>query len=175
MRVVCNEPQGVIEHDVWPFAFTKVGLNRLYDKCKAFPVLFGRPLRDMGDFLDHLLTQNLSGDPQPSGLYWIVDDYVGMFYMNNISQEEADVHYTFFDRRHKGREVLVRAMLKMVFAEFPQFNRLNVYVPAYAGMGPRMFVERCGFKLEGCKRRAAHWKGTRFNTYCYGILREEVE
>lgn len=169
----CIEPEGSIIREVWPFAFTRIGLQKLYEQCQKFPVLTGKPLTNLKDFLDILIGENLSGDPEPLALYWIVDNYVGMFCMDNIRLEEADVHYSFFDRRHKGRESLVRAMLQMVFDQYP-LTRLNVYIPAYVGMGPRLFIERCGFKMEGCKRAASWWKGKKFNVYCYGILKEEA-
>lgn len=173
LSVVCHEPEGAVERFVHPFVFTPDGLKSLYEKASAYPVLFGRKLDDMKDFLRFMLLENLSGDPEPAGLFWILDDYVGMFFMDRITTEEADVHYSFFDRRHKGREVLVREMIRYVFHHY-DFVRLNVQIPAYAGMGPRKFIERCGFKIEGRKRDACFWRGQRFDVYCYGILREDL-
>jgi RimJ/RimL family protein N-acetyltransferase len=53
--------------------------------------------------------------------------------------------------------------------------RLNAYIPAQAGMGPRLFVERCGFKIEGRKRQASWWKDRWFDVHLYGILKEGFE
>lgn len=174
MKVICKEPEGEVERHVWSFAFTRENTLRLYQEASKFPVLFGRPLNGIEDMLKFFITQNLSGDAEPQGLIWVVDDFQGMFYLNNISDIDAHVHYSFFDRRHKGREVLVREMLKKVFREFG-FVRLNAYVPAQAGVGVRLFVERCGFKMEGRRRKASWWKDRWFDVYMYGILPEDLE
>ena len=174
MKVICKEPEGEVERTIWPFTFTRENTLKLYENASKFPVLFGRPLEGLEDFTKFFITQNLSGDAEPQGLIWIVDDFKGMFYLNSMTDIEADVHYSFFDRRHKGREPLVRAMLHKVFEEF-KFVRLNAYGPAQAGMGVRLFVERCGFRIEGRKRQASWWKSRWFDVYLYGILREELE
>lgn len=174
MKVICNEPGGPVERHVWSFSFTRENTLRLYEEAVKFPVLFGRPLSGIEDMLKFFITQNLSGDAEPQGLIWVVDDFKGMFYLNNIRDIDASVHYSFFDRRHKGREVLVRAMLKKVFDEY-NFVRLNAYVPAYAGTGVRLFVERCGFQREGRRRNASWWKDRWFDTYLYGILPEDLK
>lgn len=174
LKITCKEPEGDIEREVWPFKFTREHTLRLYNAAKQFPVIFGRPLKSIEDFTAYFITQNLSGDAEPTGLIWVIDDFKGMFHLNEISDTEATVHYSFFDRRHKGREELVRAMVKKVFEEY-KFVRLNAYVPAYAGLRVRMFVERCGFKVEGRKRNATWWKDRWFDTYLYGILPEDLK
>jgi RimJ/RimL family protein N-acetyltransferase len=173
LTVKCVEPEGEVEHEVWPFTFTRENTQKLYEKASKFPVLFNRPLTSTEDFLSYFITQNLSGDPEPLGLLWVIGDFRGMFYMNDIGDTEATVHYSFFDRRHKGREPLVREMLKIIFNHYG-FVRLNAFVPAYAGIRVRIFAENCGFKMEGRKRKAAWWKGHWFDTYMYGILSEDV-
>jgi RimJ/RimL family protein N-acetyltransferase len=174
MQVLCSEPEGEILRNVWKFSFTKEHTLRLYEAASKFPVLFGRPLESLEDFTKFFIVQNLSGDAEPQGLIWVIDDFVGMFYLNEISDIEATVHYSFFDRRHKGRAPLVRAMLQKVFEDYG-FVRLNVYIPAQAGMGPRKFVEQCGFRIEGRKRRASWWKDRWFDVHLYGILPEDLK
>lgn len=174
MQVLCHEPEGDVLRHVWPFRFTKENIFKLYEQASKFPVLFGRPLTNVVDMVNYFTIHNMSEDLEPQGLIWIVDDYKGMFYLNNISDIEADVHYSFFDRRHKGREPLVRAMVQHVFEKY-EFVRLNAYIPAQAGAGVRMFVERCGFKREGRKRRASWWKDCWFDVYLYGILPEDLK
>lgn len=173
MQVLCHEPEGDVTRNIWRFTFTVQNTQALYAQASKFPVLFGRPLRDITDIVNFFTAHNQSDDIEAQGLIWIVDDFRGMFYLNNISDIEADVHYSFFDRRHKGREPLVRAMLKMVFERYG-FVRLNAYVPAQAGFGTRAFVERCGFRMEGRKRKASWWKDHWFDVYLYGILSEDV-
>jgi RimJ/RimL family protein N-acetyltransferase len=173
MQVLCKEPEGDIVRTVYRCPFTREAVARLYDKAKNFPVLFGRPLNDANDFMAHFVSETTTGEIEPQGIVWIIDDFVGMFYMNEISDIEATAHYSFFDRRHKGREPLVRAMVKHLFDAYG-FVRVNAYIPAQAGMGTRLFIERCGFKMEGRKRRASWWKGKWFDVYLYGILPEDV-
>ncbi len=174
MEVLCHEPEGAITHHVWPFSFTKEATVELWKQASRFPVLFGKRLESFEDFSNHFIIHNLSGDIEPLGLVWIIDDFKGMFYLDRITDTEASVHYAFFDRRHKGREVMVIEMLRMVFEKY-KFTRLNVEIPAYAGMAPRKFVERCGFSIEGRKRNASYWKGKLFHVYCYGILPEDLD
>lgn len=174
MNVLCHEPGGDVERHVWPFTFTPEATQALYAAASQYPILFGKKLDGIDTFLSYFITQNLSGDAEPTGLMWIVGDFLGMFYLQDITLDEATVHYSFFDRRHKGREPLVKEMVKMVFQKYG-FKRLNAYVPAYAGMVPRLFVERCGFKIEGTKRKAAWWQGRDFNVYMYGILPEDLD
>ena len=174
MQVLCREPEGDILRNVWKFSFTKENTLKLYEQASKFPVLFGRPLTDVTDMVNHFIAHTLSGEIEPQGLIWIVDDFKGMFYLNNITDIEADVHYSFFDRRHKGREVLVRAMVAQVFEQY-KFVRLNAYVPAQAGFGVRSFVERCGFRIEGRKRKASWWKERWFDVHMFGILPEDIK
>lgn len=174
MKVICKEPEGEVERTVWPFSFTKENTLKLYEKAKQFPVLFGRPLNGLEDFTSFFITQNLSGDAEPMGLIWIVDDFVGMFYVNDITDTEANVHYSFFDRRHKGRDGLVRAMAQKLFNDY-KFVRLNAYIPTYAGLRVRLFVEKCGFHLEGRKRKSAWWKDRWFDTHLFGLLPEDLK
>lgn len=173
MKILCKEPEGEITHEIWPFSFSKENTVKLYEASAKFPVLFGRELNDIIDFTNFFLFQNLSDDVEPQGLLWVMDDFRGMFYLNEITDIEASVHYSFFDRRHKGREAIVRMMLLYVFKKYG-FVRLNAYVPAYAGSGVRAFIERCGFKREGRKRNSSWWKGKWFDTYLYGILPEDL-
>lgn len=177
LSVVCHEPEGARELFVYPLHFHAEELRKFYDQASKFPVLFGKKLDNMSDFLNYVLLENLSGEPEPAGLYWKIldknDTYIGVFFMDHITHDEADVYYSFFDKRHRGREVLVKEMLRYIFHQF-RFIRSNVSIPAYAGMGPRKFIERCGFKIEGRKRKACFWRGDRFDVHCYGILREEL-
>lgn len=174
MKVICKEPEGEFERTVWQFKFTREHTLKLYEKAKQFPVLFGRPLTSLEDFTSFFITQNLSGDAEPTGLIWIIDDFVGMFYVNDITNTEANVHYSFFDRRHKGREGLVKAMATKLFEDY-RFVRLNAYIPTYTGIRVRLFIEKCGFKMEGRKRKSAWWKDRWFDTYLYGLLPEDLK
>jgi len=174
MDVICHEPEGDVTRHVWPFTFTVDATRELWLRASEYPILFGKRLSSPEEFLSFFIGKNLSGDAEANGLLWIVDDFLGMFYLENISGQEATVHYAFFDRRHRGREQLVREMCKMVFDKY-KFTRLNAFIPAYVGMIPRKFIERCGFQIEGVKKDASWWRGKLFNSYSYGMLPRYLE
>jgi len=116
-----------------------------------------------------------SGDPSVKGLFWAVDDLeTGVFYLTDIYQHEATVHFAFFDRRVAGREPLFHTMLKHAFDTFG-FNRLNASIPKYVKDRVHGFVRGCGITPEGVKRSASFYKGQWFDDVSYGILRSEVE
>jgi RimJ/RimL family protein N-acetyltransferase len=110
----------------------------------------------------------------PTGLFWVIDNFIGMLYLTDIKPGlDAKVHYCFFDRRHIGREKLIREMLKFVFKEF-QFERVTAEIPLYATRKTFMFAEQVGFKKEGRLRKAARYDGEVFDKNIYGITKGEV-
>ena len=175
-----EKKDGIIQdvtHHVYPFIFTPESTLLLYEKAKQFPVIFGRRLESLEDFTAFFIRQNLQDYIEPSGLVWGIgneeEPLRGIFYLTDITDIEASVHYAFFDRRQNGREPLVRKMLQHVFSRYG-FVRLNAYIPAYAGFAVRAFAERSGFRIEGRKRKASWWKGKWFDTYLFGILPEDL-
>lgn len=172
--VPCEEPKGIVVRSVYPFVFSIETIKKLYKKAAKFPVLFGRPLEGPADFERHFITYDSAGIPSPTGLIWIVDDYIGMFYLTDIYESEATAHFSFFDKRIHGRKPLVQAMLRHVFELVPSLNRLNVEIPLYAGEKVIPFVRLCGFSVEGRKRKAAYYRGQWFDKLSLGILRSEV-
>ena len=121
------------------------------------------------------MSEELDGSVIPNGLFWVIDDFVGVFYINEIDvmNREAHVHYTFFDRRTNGRIKLVKEMMKYVFLKY-NFQRLNAPIPLYTSPITRKFCLDLGFYYEGKKRDAAFYKGQWFSVNLYGILRKEV-
>ena len=183
VEVVCNEWDHELKatrkviHSVYPLVFTPENLQKYWDKAKQFPTLFGREiLNNPQEFYSLLMSENPeTGSIIPNGLFWVVDDFIGVFYLSDIDllNREAHVHYTFFDKRTNGREPLVKEMLKYVFNKYP-FQRLNAPIPLYASPVARKFALDVGFYYEGKKRDAAFYKGQWFSVNLYGILRKEV-
>ena len=180
---MCDEPEGNMLRHVWVFKFTPENIEKLWEKCSKFPVIFGNVVSSKAAFLNYFL--GMEGDKiVPKGLFFIVDDFVGVYYMTNIiPEQDALVHYSFFDRRHHGRLELTKAMLKYVFAEYG-FERLSVEIPMYTAthngkkdnkfINAFQFVERLGFKYEGRKRKAIKYKNEWFDVKLFGLLKTEV-
>ena len=170
----CDEPEGVITRHVYFMPLSPNNLRNLWEKARQFDTLFTEEIRgNFKKFLEVFLRQSVNG-VETNGLFWVVDDFVGVFYMNNIIPDlEADVHYSFFDRRHRGRLELVRKMISYGFQRYG-FQRMTVWIPVYATRHTFKFITDLGFKDEGKKRKAALYKGKLFDVVLFGILRQEA-
>lgn len=172
VSALCEEKGGTIERHVYPLVFTPENLQKFWEKAKEFPTLYGMEIKEVSDFMNLFLGQE--GDHlEAKGLFWVVDDFSGVFYISDITEGECNVHYTFFDRVHNGRHNLTKKMLKYIFSRY-KFRRVNVSIPLFASKYTRFFVTEIGFKLEGRKRKAAFFKGQWFDIMQYGLLVEEV-
>lgn len=175
----CNEPDGKVIHYVKQLILTKENIQQFWDKAKQFPSLYGKQiLNDPESFAEIFMRRTNDGSFDLNGILWVIDDFLGVFYISDILFDRdtpisANVHYTFFDRRHKGRMPLVKEMLKYVFRRY-HFRRLTAEIPNYSKDSARHFVVEAGFYYEGKKRKAALYKGDYFDINMYGILREEV-
>jgi len=174
LKVACVEPEGVVMREVRFMPLSVGNLWTLWERARQFDTLFGEEINsDFKKFLEVVMRVGPEGI-EPTGLFWVVDDFVGMFYMTHIIPgEQADAHYSFFDRRHKGRLRLVKEMLKYAFRHY-EFVRINVWIPVYATEQAFKFVSELGFKDEGKKRKAARYKGKHFDVVLFGLLREEA-
>lgn len=183
-EVTLDEPEGKVTRKVFPIIFTLPNLQKFYDKAKKFPTLYGKEIIDSPEEFLKLFVVEYGDTISLNGLFWgICDDeeltnLVGVFYMTDIMPSEALVHYTFFDRRHKGRQQLVKAMMKYVFEKY-KFQRLSVEIPLYTISKHRnqntiRFILDCGFFYEGKKRKAAYYRGDWYDINMYGILRTEA-
>jgi len=173
--IQCVEGKKVVYHTVKPLEISLSSLNELYIQMSQYPVIFGRPLNGIEDFMKIFMDYSIpSGDPIFRGLFWSVDDLkTGIFYLTDICDFEATVHFAFFDRRVAGREPLFHAMLHHAFDHFG-FQRLNASIPKYVKGRVHEFVRGCGISVEGVKRSAAFYKGQWFDTVSYGVLKDEA-
>jgi hypothetical protein len=175
LTIQCIERGVPVDHTITPLYMTTQSIQKLYDKMSQFPVIFGKPLGGVKDFLNIFMSYSRpSGDPSFNGMFWAIDDLeTGVFYMTDINPFEATVHFAFFDKKLNGREELVKAMLGYGF-EFFRFQRLNAEIPKYIKGGVHLFIQRCGLSVEGIKRSASFYKGQWFDLVSYGILKSEV-
>lgn len=169
----CHEPKGVVERHVYPMMLSPENLTRFWEKASQFKVLFWDTIDGNFEKFASMLISKDGDHLSANGLFWRVDDFVGVFYMTHIQAFDAQIHYTFFDRRTRGRQVLTRRMIQYVFREFG-FQRLSAEIPCY--LNPTFkFIEDIGLKYEGRKRNAAFYDNQWFDTKLYSILREEAE
>lgn len=169
----CQEPEGDVERFVYPMELSMQNLSTFWEKSRGFRTVFRDEVN--GDFKKFVeLFVSTEGDHlRAHGLFWRIDNFVGVYYMTHITQVECEVHYTFFDRRHKGREELTRNMLRYAFETYG-FQRMNVEVPMYASRHTFGFTTAIGFRKEGVKRKCISYKGEWFDATYFGLLREEA-
>lgn len=160
---------------VKPYEISVESLKKLYEKMSKYPVIFGKKLNGVEDFVKIFITYSIpSGDPWVNGLFYSVNDLeVGVLYLTNIMGVEADAHFSFFDGNLKGREQIIRVMSQKVMDEFG-FRRLNITIPRYANKKVNAFVERCGAVYEGEKFASAPWEGKWFNEARYVIINKKL-
>lgn len=99
LSVVCDEPKGPVTRNVYKMYFTPENLKLFWEKSAKHRTLFADEINgDFKKFIEIFISQDESGNLQGHGLAWIVDDFVGVFYMTEISTTEALVHFTFSKR-----------------------------------------------------------------------------
>jgi len=173
LRVECQEPEGNILREIRLMPLSIENMKFLWDKLSQFPTLFDRHIVDIDDFSNTFLSQNSDGSLRPNGIIWGIDD-VGIFYLTNIyPMYQATGHFTFWDRRFRGRRDLVRSMIKYVCKEFG-FHRLVAEVPLYA-MPTIHAMEGMGLIKEGRMRKATWYNGEWWDVNVYSVLEEEAE
>lgn len=175
----CDEPKvGKIVRNVYRVDFTPKNLQMIYEKAKNFRTLMGWEILTYEQFLEFFISPSISNQSQfvSKGLCARVDDYVGLFWLTDINYlhppHDASIHYTFFDRRTKGRTELCRTAIEYIFNTYG-FNRLWTQVPLYI-KPTREFVKSLGFRQEGRIKKNSEYKGELFDTDLYGLLKTEV-
>jgi len=173
LEVVCNERDSKVVRFVRPTELSLKRLEFIWEKLKDFDVLFNDYVKgDFSAFVDHFVKQK-DGELTAAGLMWDVDD-VGMFFLNEIKPAiSGTAHFTFWDQKFRGREVLCRKMLRYVFETY-KFKRIEIRVPVYA-RHTMAAVERIGFIQEGRLRDISLYKGKWFDTNLYSILPSDLE
>lgn len=171
--VPCNERDGSYERSVYSFEHTKESIQKFYDKSKNLKTIFSKEFfGDFDKFCSTFFSKDAAGKITPQGLFWLVDDFVGMFYVTDIYPGiDAQCHYLFFDKKHLGREDLAKAMLRYLFDTY-KFHRLSIELPNYASDSTRRFIQSIGFHYEGKKVKSAVLNGIWYDVNLYGLLRD---
>lgn len=175
-----TEPVVVHEkYEVRPLLVTPESIQKFWEQAKKFPTVYGHEnVSTIEDFVTMFFPVDGNGTLNSSGLFWVVNEFLGVFYLTEIREDggnliDANAHYTFFDKRHRGRVGLVKEMLKYWFTKY-NFNRLSAEIPNYVTPQARHFAMECGMSYEGKKRKSSFYKGEWFDVNLYGILRGEV-
>jgi hypothetical protein len=186
----CDEPKiGKVIRSVYRVEFTPQNLEKLYEKAKQFKHIMGWEIPSYEHFISFFLSPVEGGKFEARGLCARIDDFIGIFWLTDINYThqpfDASIHYTFFDRRHKGRLDLCKEAIRYVFDTY-QFERLWTTVPVYmyqpyVKSGKRndkssvmQFVEEIGFKKEGRLKNKAQFKGQLFDSNLYALTKDEV-
>lgn len=174
ISVVCNEKDGSVERKIYPFIHSKETIQKFYEKSKDLKTIFSKEFfGDFEKFCNTFFVNDGKGNPTPQGLFYLIDDYIGMFYITDIYPAiDASCHYLFFDKKHYGREELAKEMLKYLFDTF-KFHRLSIELPNYASDSTRRFIQNIGFHYEGKKVKNAILNGVWYDTNLYGLLNEK--
>lgn len=174
LRVTCAEKRGSIERSVYPVQLTLDNLKIMWREFSKFRTILGHEVHgDFWKFISLFVTLKEGQEAESRGLYWRVDDFVGMFYITDFSAgEDAFLHYTFFDRVMKGRQDLIVRMLDYIFTRY-EFHRVSVEIPLYASPYTFVAAENLGFMKEGRKRQSRMFDGKLFDVNYYGMLRSE--
>jgi RimJ/RimL family protein N-acetyltransferase len=173
LECLCRERDHEIVRVVRPTELSVGRLKFLWDNLKKYDVLFNDWVRgDFKAFVNHFVVQ-VDGEPTAAGLMWDVDD-VGMFLLNEIRPEiSGTAHFTFWDEKFRGREILCRQMLEYVFETY-KFKRIETRVALYA-RSALAATERIGFIQEGRLRSCVLYKGKWFDVNVYSILPEDLD
>lgn len=174
MTVLCAEPEGDFYREVYLMKLSVAALKALWEQLSQFETLFNDfSHNDPEAFINTFVHIDDAGDVHPRGLIWEVDD-VGIIYLDEIAPGNcANLHITFWDRRFRGRESLVRHMLSYMMEKF-DLHRISVLIPDNSRPANR-YIPRVGFRREGVLREAFLYKGKWIDVNSYGILRSEVE
>jgi RimJ/RimL family protein N-acetyltransferase len=174
LTCICQEKDGPHLRNVYPMELSLENLKVFWEKAKKFKTIFGKDVGDNFDAFVKLFIDYEDGKVTSDCLMWVIDDFVGVYYMSNIfPSDDALLHYTFFDRKHHGRYDITVKMLNYVFSRY-RFRRLSVEIPMYATEHSFYFIESLGFRQEGRKRDAIIKDGEQFDVKLFGILPEEV-
>jgi RimJ/RimL family protein N-acetyltransferase len=147
-------------------------LKAFWEQARKFRYLFDKHVNgDFKKFCELFLYEGPNNELQSRGLFWRVDDLVGVFYMDHIKPAvSAEVHYSFFDQRSDGRQKLARDMLRYVFAKY-NFKRLYAEIPLYSRPATFVFAESIGFRRVGRLRKATFHNEEWFDVAVFDILK----
>lgn len=173
---LCHEPEGDFKRSIRLMPLSLENLKAFWEKAKIHRTLFNEEIRgDFKEFLKVFLLENAAGEIEPTGLFWVLDDFAGVYYLSKIVPgRDAQAHVNMLDGRFKGREEVSKRLLLHAFEEYG-FHRLTVHVPVYIKPNVIRFIRRLGFVSEGRIREVVPYKDKWFDVFAFGILKDEIK
>ena len=173
---VCHEPEGDFERSVRLMPLSIENLEKFWNIAKKFRTLFNEEIKgDFKQFLDVFLYEDTNKRLQTKGLFWVLDDFAGVYYMTRIIPGiDALVHVNMLDGRFKGREEITKRLLLYAFEEFG-FHRLTTQVPVYIKPNVIRFIRNLGFVSEGRLRGLVHYYDKWFDVFSFSIFESELK
>jgi len=182
LSVVCNEAKGKVTRNIYPLILTRDNLAKFWQKGREFKTLFNKELKgNFEEFINTFISVDDQGNYSANGLFWVVDDFIGVLYLTNITTNgegkaiDALAHFTFFDRKLYGRQEVFKQLLRHIFDKY-KLRRITAEVPMFLNKRVLEFlVNDVGLKKEGFKRNAAFYNNDYFGVAILGILPEDLE
>lgn len=173
---LCHEPEGDFERSINLLPLSVQNLRTFWERAKIHRTLFNEEIKgDFKEFIKVFITENAAGVIEPNGLFWVLDDFAGVYYLSKIVPgRDAQAHVNMLDGRFKGREEISKRLLRHAFETYG-FQRLTVHVPVYIKPNVIRFIRRLGFVSEGRIRAAVPLHGKWFDVFAFGILENEIK
>lgn len=173
---VCHEPEGDFERSIRPMPLSVENLEKFWRKAKQFRTLFNEEIRgDFKKFIDVFLYYDARNQIQTRGLFWILDDFAGVYYMTKIIPGvDALCHVNMLDGRFKGREEITKRLLLHGFEKYG-FHRLTIQVPVYIKPNVIRFIRNLGFVSEGRLRGLVLYHDKWFDVFSFSIFKDEIK
>ncbi|KKM74010.1 hypothetical protein LCGC14_1404650 [marine sediment metagenome] len=172
----CHEPEGDFERSIRPMPLSVDNLKKFWEQAKEYRTLFNEEIRgDFKKFIDVFLYYDARNQVQTRGLFWVLDDFAGVYYMTKIVPGvDALCHVNMLDGRFKGREEISKRLLLHAFEKYG-FHKLTVQVPVYIKPNVIRFIRNLGFVSEGRLRGLVYYHDKWFDVFSFGIFKDELK
>ena len=173
---MCHEPEGDSERSIRLMPLSVNNLEKFWKKAGQYRTLFNEEIRgDFKKFIDVFLYYDVKDQIQTRGLFWVLDDFAGVYYMTRIVPGiDALVHVNMLDGRFKGREEITKRLLLHVFEKYG-FHRLTVQVPVYIKPNGIRFIRNLGVVSEGRVRGLVYYHDKWFDVFSFSTFKDEIK
>lgn len=162
----CLEGDAVIVRYAKPMILDGEQIIKLWHRLSQFHVLFASPRETSFKNFVNIIQDEYS--------VLLAFDDVGMALVSDlVPGVEVKVQFSFWDAKLKGREQLIRELVKWVIDVFG-VRRVSMPVRADA-RAMRAFVERVGFYVEGILKNWVKKDLKLYDLYLYGVTESEVD
>lgn len=173
---MCREPEGDSERSIRLMPLSVGNLERFWKLAGQYRTLFNKEIKgDFKKFINVFLYEDVKKQVQTRGLFWVLDDFAGVYYITNIVPGvDALCHVNMLDGRFKGREEITKRLLLHAFEKYG-FHRLTVQVPVYIKPNVIRFIRNLGFVSEGRLRGLVYYHDKWFDVFSFSIFKDEIK